>query len=264
MTIQAQTAARVALVSAATGGIGRGIAEALAAAGMKVVISGRSEEKGRRVAAEIDDGRGAVTFHAADALDQRQMEALVDAVLAAHGRLDVLVNNAGGSSGFAPVHELGDEAWLQAFHWNVSSAFWTARRALPSMVANGFGRIVNISSVQGKQVNRPNASHYVMAKHAINGFTKAIAFEYGRQGVTCNALCVGAVETELMQTAGARAAQAAGISYEQHKQRYADQAMTGRLNTAQEVAAMVALLASDAGAGITGAILNVDGGICPY
>ena len=266
MTMHAQTTTtpqRVALVTAATGGIGRGIAEVLAEAGMKVVISGRSEEKGRRVAKEID-ANGAVSFHAADALDQAQMEQLVDDVLKTHGRLDVLVNNAGGSSGFAPVHELSDAAWMQAFHWNVSSAFWTARRALPAMVANGFGRIVNISSVQGKQVNRPNASHYVMAKHAINGFTKAIALEYGRQGVTCNALCVGAVETELMQTAGAKAAQAAGISYEQHKQRYADQAMTGRLNTIEEVAAMVALLASNAGAGITGSILNVDGGICPY
>lgn len=257
------TQQRVALVTAATGGIGRGIAEALAAAGMQVVISGRSVEKGRRVAAEIDAG-GAVTFSAADALDQQQMERLVERVLDQHGRLDVLVNNAGGSSGFAPVHELSDAAWLQAFHWNVSSAFWATRRALPAMVAGGFGRIVNISSVQGKQVNRPNASHYVMAKHAINGFTKAVALEYGRQGVTCNALCVGAVETELMQSAGARAAEVAGLSYEQYKQRYADQALTGRLNTVGEVAAMVALLASDAGAGITGSILNVDGGICPY
>lgn len=253
---------RVALVTAASGGIGRGIAAALVANGMHVVISGRNPEKGERVAAEI--GAGEISFRAADALDQQQMEALVDGVIADHGRLDVLVNNAGGSSGFAPVHELSDEAWMQAFHWNVSSAFWTTRRALPAMVAGGFGRIVNISSVQGKQVNRPNASHYVMAKHAINGFTKAVAFEYGRRGVTCNALCVGAVETELMQSAGARAAEAAGLSYEEYKQRYADQALTGRLNTVGEVAAMVALLASEAGAGTTGSILNVDGGICPY
>jgi 3-hydroxybutyrate dehydrogenase/3-oxoacyl-[acyl-carrier protein] reductase len=132
------------------------------------------------------------------------------------------------------------------------------------MVEAGYGRIINISSVQGKQVNRPNASHYVMAKHALNGFTKAVAFEYGRSGVTCNALCIGAVETELMQSAGAKAAEVAGLTYEQYKQRYADQAATGKLNTVEEVGAMAALLASAAGAGITGAILNVDGGICPY
>lgn len=153
---------------------------------------------------------------------------------------------------------------MQAFHWNVSSAFWTVRRAVPAMLANGFGRIINISSVQGKQANRSNASHYVTFKHALNGFTKAVALEYGRAGITCNAICVGAVETDLMRAAGPEAAAAAGISYDQYKQRYADAAMTGRLNTADEVAGMARLLASDAGAGITGALLNVDGGTCSY
>ena len=258
-----QTTDRIALVTAGTGGIGRGIAEALYAAGLTVVVSGRSREKGERVAVEISP-EGSAEFIAADALDQAAVEAMVDQVVETHGRLDVLVNNAGGSSGFAPVHELADESWRQAFDWNVSSAFWTIRRALPVMVNAGFGRIVNISSVQGKQVNRPNASHYVMAKHALNGFTKAVAFEYGKSGITANALCVGAVETELMQSAGARAAEAAGLTYEEYKQRYADAAATGKLNTVEEVGAMTALLASDAGAGITGAILNVDGGICPY
>lgn len=257
-----QKSDRVALVTAGTGGIGRGIAEALCAAGLSVVVSGRNPEKGARVADEISPEDA--SFIAADALDQAAMEGLVDHVVESHGRLDVLVNNAGGSSGFGPVHELTDESWNQAFNWNVSSSFWTIRRALPTMVAAGFGRIVNISSVQGKQVNRPNASHYVMAKHALNGFTKAVAFEYGKAGITCNALCVGAVETELMQSAGAKAAEVAGLTYEEYKQRYADAAATGKLNTVEEVGAMTALLASEAGAGITGAILNVDGGICPY
>lgn len=254
---------RVALVTAATGGIGGGIATVLAAQGMKVVISGRSQQKGEHAAAGMHP-EGCVSFIAANACVQGEVEALVDAVIESHGRLDVLVNNAGGSSGFAPVHQLQDDAWIEAFHWNVSSAFWTIRRAVPGMIERGFGRIINISSVQGKQVNRPNASHYVMAKHAINGFTKAVAFEYGKMGITCNALCVGAVETDLMRTAGAKAAEAAGISYEEYKQRYADQTRTGKLNTVEEVAAMAALLASDSGSGITGAILNVDGGTCPY
>jgi 3-hydroxybutyrate dehydrogenase/3-oxoacyl-[acyl-carrier protein] reductase len=132
------------------------------------------------------------------------------------------------------------------------------------MLAQGFGRIINISSVQGKQANRANASHYVTFKHALNGFTKAVALEYGRQGITCNAIGVGAVETDLMRSAGQQAAAAAGITYDEYKRRYADAAMTGRLNTVEEVAAMARLLASDAGAGITGAILNVDGGTCSY
>ncbi len=253
----------VALVTAATSSLGRGMAEALLADGFAVVISGRNQAKGEAAAREMD-AAGNVHFAACNALDQAQTEAMVDGVIGRFGRIDVLINNAGGSSGFAPVHLLADEAWLQALTWNVSSAFWTVRRALPAMLKQGRGRIINISSVQGKQANRPNASHYVTSKHALNGFTKAVALEVGRKGITCNAICVGAVETDMMQDAGRKAAAAAGVTFEEYKGRYASAAMTGELNRVEEVAAMARLLASDAGAGITGAILNVDGGTCPY
>ena len=250
---------RVALVTAGSGGIGHAIAQALVADGCRVVITGRSAEKGERAAGEIG-----ATFMPADALDQQQTEGVVDRVCETFGGLDILVNNAGGSGGAAPVHELSDAVWMQAFNWNVSSAFWTVRRAVPGMLAKGFGRIINISSMQGKQANRPNGSHYIMAKHALNGFTKAVALEYGRLGVTCNAICVGPVETEMMLSAGPAAAAADGLTYEQFKERYASASMLGRFNTASEVAAMARLLASDAGGGVTGSILNVDGGTCPY
>ncbi|HET6538814.1 MAG TPA: SDR family NAD(P)-dependent oxidoreductase [Sphingopyxis sp.] len=257
------TVRRVALVTAATSSIGRTIAEALAASGHIVYVSGRSVERGMAAVSEMS-AQGEVHFLQAEALSQDDMEGLVDQIVQRHGRLDVVVNNAGGSGGFAPVHQLTDEAFDQAIRWNVSSTFWIARRAIPSMLEHGFGRIINISSVQGKQANRPNASHYVTAKHAVNGLTKAIAVEYGRQGITCNAICVGAVETDLMRTAGAASAKAVGLSYEEYRDGYASKTMIGRLNEPQEIAAMAALLASDAGGGITGAILNVDGGTCSY
>jgi 3-hydroxybutyrate dehydrogenase/3-oxoacyl-[acyl-carrier protein] reductase len=250
-------------VTAATSGIGRAIAEALGADGMTVAVSGRSRERGEAAIASMS-AAGDIAFIACDATDQGEVEAMVDEVLSRFGRIDVLVNNAGGSDGFAPVHELSDRAWDHAYRLNVCSAFWSTRRALPAMLAQGSGRIVNISSVQGKQANRANASHYVTFKHALNGFTKAVALEYGRQGITCNAVCVGAVETDLMRSVGPKAAEAAGITYDDYKQRYANAAMIGRLNTAGEVAAMVRLLSSQDGAGITGAMLNVDGGTCPY
>ena len=253
---------RVALVTAATGGIGLAIARALLADGLAVVVSGRDAEKGRRVANDLREV-GDAGFVQADAGSQSDTEGLVDRVLEQHGRLDVLVNNAGGASGFALLHELSDDAWRQALDLNLSSAFWTTRRALPGMVERRFGRIVNIGSVQGKQANRPTSAHYITAKHGLNGFTKAVALDYGGQGITCNAICVGAVETDLMRHSGPIAAHAAGVTYEQYKQRYADAAMTGRLTTVEDVAAMARLLASDV-AGITGAILNVDGGTCPY
>lgn len=261
--MQNNNSKRVALVTGGTGGIGLGIAQCLLDQGMVVAVTGRNQEKGEQVCRQLS-ADGDAFFIAANALDQSQVEGAVDEVVARTGRIDVLVNNAGGSSGFAPVHELTDEAWMQAITWNLTSVFWATRRALPHMLKNHFGRVINISSVQGKQANRPNASHYVSSKHGLNGFTKAVAKEYGEAGITCNAVCVGAVETDLMREAGPKAAEAAGLTYEQYKQRYASQAMTGNLNTVEEVGAMVALLASKAGGGITGSLLNVDGGTCPY
>jgi NAD(P)-dependent dehydrogenase (short-subunit alcohol dehydrogenase family) len=256
-------AGRVAVITGGTRGIGRGIADAFLAAGASVMVSGRSEDKGKQALAEMGAGDRAA-FVACDVRVQSDLENLVDSAVAQFGRLDILVNNAGGSDGFAPIHLMSDEAWANALAWNLNAVFRATRRALPTMIANGWGRIINISSVEGKQANKAVISHYITNKHAINGFTKATAFEYGTQGITCNALCPGAVETDIMREAGAQVAAQAGITYEQFLGGYADAAAVKRLNTVEEVAAMAVLLASDVGGGITGALLNVDGGTSQY
>ena len=132
------------------------------------------------------------------------------------------------------------------------------------MVANQWGRVICISSVESKQANKAMVSHYITAKHGINGFAKAVAFEYGTQGITCNAICPGAVETDLTMEAGPTAAEAMGITYEQFLEAYANESMIKRLTTVEEVAAMALLLASPVGAGITGALINVDGGTASW
>ena len=132
------------------------------------------------------------------------------------------------------------------------------------MLERTWGRIVNISSVEGKQANKPAVSHYITNKHAINGLTKAIAHEYGPLGITCNAICPGAVETDLMKDAGPVVAEQAGITYEQFLDNYAQESAIKRLNTVEEVAAMATLLAGEVGGGITGALLNVDGGTAQW
>ena len=132
------------------------------------------------------------------------------------------------------------------------------------MLERGWGRVVCISSVEGKRASQPAIGHYITSKHALNGFVKAVAVEYGAHGITANAICPGAVETDSLAVAGRQAAQAAGISYEQFLAQYASQAMTGRLNTVEEVAAVATLLSSDAGAGMTGGLINVDGGTSPW
>ena len=256
-------AGRVAVVTGGSRGIGRGIVEQFLADGARVVLSGKSEDKGRQALDEIGAGERAV-FVRSDVRVQRDVEDLVDETVRAFGRVDILVNNAGGTDGWAMVHELSDEAWENALNWNLNAVFWATRRVLPHMMEAGWGRIINISSVEGKQANKPMVSHYITNKHAINGFTKAVAHEYGPRNITCNAICPGAVETDLMKLAGPTVAESSGITYEQFLNNYAQESAIKRLNTVEEVAAMAALLATDTGGGITGALINVDGGTAPW
>ena len=254
---------KVAVVTAGSRSIGRAIAERLLEGGASVVISGKDAEKGAAALKEMDAGERAA-FCSADARSQEETQALIDFALDRHGQVDILVNNAGGSSGFAPLHELSDDAWREANDWILNSAFWATRAVLPSMIDRGWGRIVNISSVEAKHVLHSLAGHYATFKHALLGLTRAVAVEYGRAGITCNAICPGVVETDLTKTVGAQAADAAGISYDAFLQGYADETLTKRINTVDEVAAVAWLLVSDAGAGITGTSINVDGGTSPH
>jgi 3-hydroxybutyrate dehydrogenase len=254
---------RVAVITGGTRGIGRGIAEAFLAEGGKVVVSGRSTAKGEQALAEMKAGDRA-HFVACDVKDRGAVQSLVDESAAHFGTVDILVNNAGGSGGFAQVHEMTDEAWSDAMDWVLNSAFWATRAALRYMVDQQWGRVINISSVESKQANKAMVSHYITAKHGMNGFTKAVAFEYGQQGITSNAICPGGVETDLTMEAGATAAEAMGITYDQFIEEYASESMIKRLVTVEEIAAVAVLLASREGAGITGALINVDGGTAPW
>jgi 3-hydroxybutyrate dehydrogenase/3-oxoacyl-[acyl-carrier protein] reductase len=254
-----QLEGRVAAITGGTRGIGRGIAEAFLAEGAQVVISGRSEDKGRRALEEMNAGDNA-DFIAGDASRQADVEAFVDGAIERYGKLDILVNNAGGSSGFAPVAELGDEAWNDALNLMLNATFWGTRRALPGMIERGWGRIINISSVEAKLVNKPAVAHYIVNKTAINALTKAVAFENGPLGVTANAILPGAVETDLMTITGANAAEAMGMTYQEYIDGYAQEAAIKRINTVEEIAAVAVLLASELGGGITGAELDVHGG----
>jgi len=250
---------RVAVITGGTRGIGRGIAEAFAAQGAAVVLGGKSQAKGEQALAEMGIGDRAM-FVSCDVRRQEDVNNLIDQAARRYGSADIMVNNAGGSDRFALVHEMTDEAWQNALDFNLNAVFWGTRRALRYMLERGWGRIINISSVEGKQGNKPAVSHYITNKHAINGLTKAVATEYGTRGITCNAICPGAIETDTMRELGPQAAAGAGITYQQFLDNYAAESAIKRLNTVEEVAAMATLLASDLGAGITGSLINVDGG----
>ena len=253
---------RVAAITGGTQGIGRAIAVAFVREGARVVMNGRSEEKGRKALAEMGAG-DAVHFITGDVKKRDDCDRLVETTVDHFGRIDIMVNNAGGGENHAPVAQLTVESMQDTLVWNFWSTFWCTRRALNEMIPQQFGRIININSVEGK-VGKPGVASYVAAKHAINGLTKSCAHEVGTMGITVNSICAGAVETEGMREMGSAAAETMGITYQGLLDWFAEEAATKRLIEVEDVAALVVLLASDAGGGITGSMISVDGGTSPY
>jgi 3-hydroxybutyrate dehydrogenase len=252
----------VAAVTGGTRGIGRGIAEAFVAEGASVVMNGRSADKGAQAVSEMNAGDRA-HFIAGDVTKRADVEGLIDGTISKYGKLDILVNNAGGAGGFAPVADMTDEAMQEALLWNVWSTFWGTRKALASMIPAGFGRIINISSVEGKH-GKAGITQYVTAKHAINGFTKSTAKEIGTTGVTINAICPGLIITDIVRDTGPMAAASMGMTFDEMVAMFAAESAIQKPNTVEQVAAVAVLLASQAGAGITGALWSVDGGTAAY
>jgi NAD(P)-dependent dehydrogenase (short-subunit alcohol dehydrogenase family) len=252
----------VACVTGGTRGVGRATAEAFLREGAKVVINGRSHEKGEQALAEMGGG-DAVHFIAGDVKQRPDCEAVVAGTVERYGRIDVLFANAGGATGHAPIADLTDEAMQDSLQWNFWHTFWTMRAALAHMIPQGSGRIIAMSSVEGK-VGKPGISIYVTAKHAINGLVKSAVQEVGPLGITVNAVCPGAIETDIMKAEGPAAAQAMGITYEQLLDRFAQEAAIKRLNEVEDVAEVCVLLASPAGGGISGSLISIDGGTAPH
>jgi len=184
---------------------------------------------------------------------------MIAMTLAEHGRLDVLVNNA-GIQHVAPLDQFPPEKWDLILSINLSSAFHTSRLALPAMRKNGYGRIINIASAHGL-VASPFKAAYVAAKHGIVGLTKVTALETAEEGITCNAICPGYVYTPLVEAQIDGQAKAHGISREQVvRDVLLAQQPNKRFATVEELGALAVFLASDAAASITGTALPVDGG----
>ena len=253
---------RVACITGGTRGIGRAIAEAFVREGANVVITGRSAEKGKQALDEMQAG-DAAHFIQGDVKERASCESAIDQTVERYGRIDILVPNAGGSADQAPVVDMTDEAMQDALLWNFWHAFWTMRKALSYMIPQQFGRIMLMSSLEGK-VGKPGIANYVAAKHAMNGLTKTAAQEVGTMGITINALCPGGIETDIMKEQGPVAAKAMGLTYQGLLDLFAEESAIKRLNEVEDVALVAVLLASDAGGGITGSLISIDGGTSPY
>jgi 3-hydroxybutyrate dehydrogenase len=252
---------KVALVTGSTSGIGLGIARALAAQGSSVVLNGFGKPDDVAATTEqlIADFHVRAFHAAADMSKAAEIEEMIAATFKTYGRLDILVNNA-GIQHVAPVQDFPVAKWDAIIAINMSSAFHTTRLALPSMIRNRWGRIVNISSAHGL-VASPFKSAYVTAKHGILGLTKTVALETAEQGITCNAICPGYVYTPLVEAQIDGQARAHGIPRDQViRDVLLAQQPNKRFATVEELGALTVFLASDAAASITGVALPVDGG----
>jgi 3-hydroxybutyrate dehydrogenase len=254
-------AGKVSLVTGSTSGIGLGIARALADAGSAVVLNGfgAADEIVRTRDQIAADCGVKVSYSPADMTKAAAITEMIETTLTEHGRLDVLVNNA-GIQYIAPLDQFPAEKWDAILSINLSSAFHTMRLVLPAMRRNKFGRIINIASAHGL-VASPFKAAYVAAKHGIVGLTKVAALETAEEGITCNAICPGYVYTPLVEAQIDGQAKAHGISREQvvHDVLLAQQP-NKRFATVEELGALTVFLASDAAASITGIALPVDGG----
>ncbi|MFM7536432.1 MAG: SDR family NAD(P)-dependent oxidoreductase [Acidimicrobiales bacterium] len=253
---------RTALITGGTRGIGRAIATVLHAEGANVVINGRSEDKGRQAIDELGGG-DRIHFLAGDVQLQSVCEGLVAGTIERYGAIDILVNNAGGVGNPAIVAELGDEEWQSILNWNLNHPFWCSRAALKAMIPRQWGRIINMSSMYGKTA-LPGVAPYITTKHALNGLTKVIAQEVGTLGITCNALCPGLIITDIVESTAPMSAAAIGMNYDDYINMIVAGSAIKKPNTVEQVAAVALLLCSEAGAGITGSMINIDGGSSPY
>ena len=240
---------RVGLVTGAGRGMGRASAERIAADGARVVVNDLDETRAAEVADQlVSEGAEAIGV-AADVSDAADVSRLVDTAREAFGDVDILVNNAGVLRRTG-ILDLGEDEWDLVLDVNLKGTYLCTRAVLPAMKASGWGRVVNISSSAGRSVSTLGGPHYTTAKAAVLGFTRAVAREMAPFGITLNAVCPGLVNTEMVSE----------VITEAQTQAYADSFPIKRLAEPQEVAELVAFLASDRAAYITGASLDINGG----
>jgi NAD(P)-dependent dehydrogenase (short-subunit alcohol dehydrogenase family) len=243
---------RVALVTGGASGIGFAIAEALGEAGARVVIGDLSPERNAAAVSSLQAKSVRASSEVLDVTDSARVTAVADAIVSELGRIDILINNAGIARSETAAEDVTDEHWRNVLDVNLNGCFWCARAVGRHMLAQGAGAIVNVGSMSGFIVNRPQPqSYYNASKAAVHQLTRSLAVEWASRGVRVNAVAPTYIDTPIN-----RFADREGEMY----RRWIDGTPMGRLGRPEEVAAVVAFLASDAASLMTGAIVVVDGG----
>jgi len=244
---------KVALITGGGSGMGRVACELFAAEGASVVLTDVNDVAGAATAAGIRDAGGQARYVHADVSIEADAETMVRASVDAYGRLDVLYNNAGvmlpddGS-----VHTTGEDIWDLTLAVNVKGVAFGCKYGIPAMIEDGGGSIINVASFVAWMGAATSQTAYTASKGAVLSMTREIAVEYARQGIRCNALCPGPIETPLLMEL---------LSTEEKRQRRLVHIPLGRLGRAEELAKAALFLASDDASYMTGASLIVDGGL---
>ena len=242
---------RTAVVTGGARGIGRAITERMLASGAAVAIWDLDAAAAARTAGELS-ARGVVSTHPVELTDQAAVQAAAEATLARHGAVDILVNNAGITGGNAATWELAAEEWRRVVEVNLIGPFLACSALIPGMVARGYGRVVNIASVAGKEGN-PNASHYSASKAGMIALTKSLGKELAGKGVLVNCVTPAAAKTDLFKQMSP-----AQIEYMLSK------IPMGRFVDVQEIAALACWLATEDCSFSTGATFDISGGRATY
>jgi 3-oxoacyl-[acyl-carrier protein] reductase len=240
---------KTAIVTGGARGIGRAIVERLASEGANVLIADIDEATGTAVAAEIG---GSASAFALDVTSEDSWRAAVDQATGAWGKVDILVNNAGIAGRSAPTWELSLDEWLDVINIDLTGVFLGCRAVLPGMIEHGYGRIVNIASIAGKEGN-PNAAPYSAAKSGVIGLTKSVAKEVATKGVIVNAITPAVIETEILKQVS-----------DEHIKYMTSRIPMGRVGQPREVAALASFLCSDDVTFSTGAVFDLSGGRATY
>jgi NAD(P)-dependent dehydrogenase (short-subunit alcohol dehydrogenase family) len=240
----------VVLITGALTGIGRATAMAFAKGAASVVVSGRREDAGRALAAELRTLGAQAEFVQADVRHEDEIRSLVDQTVKRFGRLDVAVNNAGTEGGPGPLTEQTAETYAAIFETNVLGTMLSMKHELRVMQPQGTGSIINLSSTMGQR-GAPGAALYTASKHAVEGLTKVAALEGAAFGVRVNAVAPGPIDTEMLDrftgNADRKAGLIAGVPLK-------------RAGKPDEIAQAITYLASDKASYVTGQILGVNGG----
>jgi NAD(P)-dependent dehydrogenase (short-subunit alcohol dehydrogenase family) len=251
---------KVAIVTGGGRGIGRAIAKRFAAEGAAVLVAARTEAELRAVVAEMAESGGTAAYATADVSRETDCARIVATARQQLGPVDLLVNNAGDYGPVKPIEEITTEEWDRVIAVHLRAAFLLTRTVLPEMYARGSGVILNISSLSAKAAF-PWGSPYAAAKAGMLGLTRIAAAESARRGLRVNAICPGPVtETKMSKDLGAVLAERLNVSADLQLAQFLAGILQGRGQTADEIAAAAAFLASDQASAITGQSINVDGG----